>query len=93
MNELLPLALLAIFLVHLLAFAVLGLRRREGYYLALVATFSLLCLSITVRLWWPDWTLGERAVFQWLRYLAWAAAGISIGWTLRRVIERRRSAS
>lgn len=86
------LALLAIFLVHLVAFATLGLRRRQTYYLALVLTFSLLSLSIVVRLWWPEWRLGEHAVSQWLRYLAWLAAAVSIGWTLSRIIDRRRKA-
>jgi hypothetical protein len=93
MTNLLPLALLAIFLIHLVAFSVLGLRRRQGYYIALVATFFLLSLSIAVRLWWPHWTLGESAVFELLRFLAWAAAAVSIGWTLSRVIARRRSKS
>jgi hypothetical protein len=93
MNDAFLFALLAIFLVHLFAFGLLGLRRRQAYYLALMLTFSLLSLSIALRLWWPDWVVGQRPLFEWLRYLAWLAAAVSIGWTLTRIVQRRRGAA
>lgn len=93
MTDLLLYILLAIFLAHLTAFAALGMRRRQKYYIALVLTFSLLSLSIALRLWWPDWVMGQRPLFEWLRYLAWLAAAVSVGWTLTRIVQRRRSAT
>jgi hypothetical protein len=93
MNDVFLIALLAVFLVHLLVFGLLGWRRRQAYYLALVITFSLLSLSIALRLWWPDLTLGQRPLFAWLRALAWVSAAVSIGWTLTRILIRRKAQS
>lgn len=82
--------LLIIFSVHLVAFAGLWMRRRQGYYVALVATFLLLTLSVALRLGdgGPLW-LGRPAA-DWLRYAAWASAAISISWTAARILRRRR---
>ena len=83
-------ALLVIFLVHLAAFAVLGSRRRQLYYAALVVTFGLLSGAMAARL-FP----GELAVVDGiglamlLRYGAWGAAAVSISWTLLRIRARR----
>lgn len=93
MNDLFLIALLVVFLVHLLAFGLLGWRRRQAYYLVLVTTFFLLSLSIVLRLWWPAFVLGQRPLFEWLRYLAWISAALSIGWTLTRVLARHRAQS
>lgn len=84
-------ALLVVFLVHLVVFAILGLRRRQGYYLALVVTFSLLSAATAFRLWWPELTLGEWLVSQVLRAAAWLAAAVSISWALARSVSRRRA--
>ena len=82
--------LLLIFLIHLVAFAVLGLRRRQPYYLALVVTFALLSASMAVRLFAPERALGgDLALQDALRLAAWPAAAVSIGWTLLRVRNRR----
>lgn len=91
MNNPALVALLVVFLVHLVAFAVLGLRRREGYYLALVVTFALLSVSIGARLIAPDIALGNWPLHQLIRYTAWVAAAISITWTISRMRQRFRA--
>ncbi|RFF30834.1 hypothetical protein [Wenzhouxiangella sediminis] len=80
--------LLLVFAVHLAAFAVLGLRRRQLYYLALVVTFGLLTASFALRLWGGGPVLAERALYEWLRYGAWAAAVTSVSWTVLRARRR-----
>ncbi len=85
--------LLLIFSVHLLAFAYLGLRRRQGYYVALVVTFGLLSAAMAARLFAPDAMVA--ADVSWagaLRMAAWPAAAVSIAWTVGRIVQRRRSA-
>lgn len=84
--------LLIVFLLHLVAFAVLGLRRRQPYYAALVVTFTLLSGSMAVHLFAPGMQIGaDVALATALRASAWAAAAVSIGWTLLRVRQRRRA--
>ncbi|MFO7858224.1 MAG: hypothetical protein R6V11_04800 [Ectothiorhodospiraceae bacterium] len=88
-QPLMEFALLVIFLVHLGAFTWLWVRRRQPYYLALIATFTLLSAATAARLLAPDLqvaatlTLGEV-----LRAAALAAAAVSIGWTLMRMRAR-----
>ncbi|MEF8833260.1 MAG: hypothetical protein V5A42_00220 [Halofilum sp. (in: g-proteobacteria)] len=82
--------LLVVFLVHLAAFIVLGLRRRQPYYLSLVLTFSLLSGAMAARLFLPGWTVaGDIELAHGLRMASWAAAVISIAWTLLRIRARR----
>ena len=82
--------LLLVFLVHLAAFVVLGLRRRQPYYLSLVLTFSLLSGTMAARLFLPDSTVaGGVELAHGLRMAAWAAAVVSIAWTLLRIRARR----
>jgi len=81
--------LLLVFLVHLVVFAILGLRRRQGYYLALVVTFSLLSAAMAFRLWWPEFSVADWPVSQLLRAMAWIAAAVSITWGLARFVSRR----
>ena len=96
MDPILSTLLLLVFLVHLAAFAILGLKRRQAYYLALVLTFSLLSASMATRLLAPDASLTSGLPLQEaLRMAAWPAAVLSIGWTLARVgariaVRRRR---
>lgn len=88
---LLPTALLVVFLVHLVAFVVLGLRRRQAYYIALVVTFSLLSGAMAAQLFIPEVNLmPQLPLHQALRQAAWPAAAISIGWTIWRIVQRRR---
>ena len=81
--------LVVLFSIHLVVFARLGLKRRQMYYLALVVTFTLLTASFGLRLVAPEWQVGATAVHQWLRYLAWCSAAISISWTGIRLSKRR----
>lgn len=77
--------LLLVFALHLVAFAVLGLRRRQAYYAALVVTFGLLTASFAFRLWGGAPALWNQPLHQWLRYGAWAAALVSVSWTVTRI--------
>lgn len=84
--------LLLVFLVHLAAFAALGLRRRQRYYSALVITFALLSATMAANLFAPEASLpGGLALPEVLRVGAWLAAAVSIGWTLLRVRARLRA--
>ena len=77
-------ALLAVFIVHLILFARLALRCRQGYYLAVTLTFALLVIAFGLRLGWPEIRVGELQLFQLFRWSAWASAVVSISWFLVR---------
>lgn len=81
--------LLVVFAIHLVAFAWLGFRRRERYYLALVITFGLLTAAFTLRLVAPAWPPGGLPAHAVLRYAAWCAAAVSLSWTALRIRQRR----
>lgn len=85
--------LLGVFVIHLVIFARLALRRREAYYVAVTMTFALLVLAFGLRLLWPELRAGTVALHQMFRWLAWVSAGVSISWLLLRRFERRRSGS
>lgn len=90
---LLSAVLLIIFAVHLLAFAYLGMRRRQGYYAALVVTFGLLTSAMGARLFVPEAMLMDEVSWAGaLRMAAWPAAAVSIAWTVWRIRQRRRYA-
>ncbi|PKL94749.1 MAG: hypothetical protein CVV18_07965 [Gammaproteobacteria bacterium HGW-Gammaproteobacteria-8] len=91
MDEWLSWALMLLFGAHLAGFAVLGWRRREWYYLALVLTFGVLTGSFALRLVAPDLESGGVPLYLWLRYAAWGAAAVSISWTALRMQQRRRN--
>lgn len=80
--------LLLVFGVHLVAFALLWWRRRQGYYVALVITFALLTASTGLRLWGEAPVVANQPLDQWLRYGAWVAAAVSLSWTLARIWRR-----
>jgi NADH:ubiquinone oxidoreductase subunit 6 (subunit J) len=88
MGDGLNIVLVAVFAVHLVAFSVLLLRRRQAYYVALVLTFSLLTAAFSLRLlgWSPEW--GGMGLDQVLRYAAWASAAVSLSWTGARIVRR-----
>ncbi|MDX1589930.1 MAG: hypothetical protein R3296_13405 [Oleiphilaceae bacterium] len=84
--------LLGIFLIHLAAFAALGMKRRQYYYLALVVTFSLLSASLASEMFAPQLFVGQDlALHQALRMCAWLSATVSVGWTVQRLIRRAQS--
>ena len=91
MQNAIPALLLALFLAHLIGFAILGFKRREWYYLALVTTFGLLSAAFATLLFAPDAQAGGYALHRLLRFAAWAAAAVSISWTALRVLMRRRT--
>lgn len=90
MSPILAGALLVLFLVHLAAFARLGLKRREPYYLALVVTFALLSAAFATLLLAPQAMAGSWPLHRVFRVAAWAAAAVSISWTVARAVRRRR---
>jgi len=86
----LPDLLLAlVFAVHLGAFAYLGFRRRQLYYLALVLTFALLTAAFLLRALAPDLEWLGAPLHLIVRRAAWLAAAVSLSWGLVRW--RRRS--
>jgi len=90
MTNAIPALLLIVFLAHLIGFAVLGFRRRQWYYLALVITFGLLSAAFAAQLFAPEARLANVPVHWLLRITAWAAAAISVSWTALRVLGRKR---
>ncbi len=73
-------ALVGLFAIHLIAFAVLTWRRRTWQFAPAMATFALLvalnlCRAIHV---------GSEALHGWLRGLAWLGLFVSVGAWLRR---------
>jgi hypothetical protein len=90
MNAAIAWPLMLLFAAHLAGFTVLGLKRREWYYLALIVTFSLLTTAFALAVFAPELQIlgveGHRAA----RYAAWPAAALSLTWTAVRVAARRR---
>lgn len=77
---------------HLVPMLVVGLKRRELYYLAPIITFALLTATFGLRWLAPGFVLGSMTVplHQALRYIAWIAAAISIPLLVIRIRRRRR---
>lgn len=90
MNQVFSWAMMLLFAAHLAGFSVLGLRRREWYYLALVLTFGLLTSSFAARLFAPELEAAGEPLYLLLRHVAWVAAAISVSWTALRMQRRRR---
>ncbi len=91
MSQSVLIALLFVFLVHLGVFSMLWVRRRQGYYVALVVTFTLLSAAIGLRLVAPGIEGGHGLyLHELLRYGAWMAAAVSISWTIARGLRRVR---
>lgn len=91
MSQVINWVLMLLFAAHLVGFSVLGLRRREWYYLALILTFGVLTGSFALRLFAPGFEVGGASLYLWLRYVAWGAAAVSISWTAMRMQQRRRN--
>jgi hypothetical protein len=82
--------LLLVFVVHLVVFGRLALKRRMIYYWLLTAVFAALVAAFGIRLFEPGWAVGGEPVYQWARYVAWGLAAITIPWTVARIVGRRR---
>lgn len=91
MNDVVAWLLMLLFAAHLAGFIVLGTRRREWYYLAPIVTFSLLTGAFALLLFAPQWTIADRPAHVAVRYVAWAAAIVSISWAVARMVARRRA--
>lgn len=79
-----------LFASHLVPMLVVGLKRRELYYLAPITTFSLLTAAFGLRWLAPDVQIGSVPLHQPVRYTAWAAAAVSIPLLVIRIRKRRR---
>ena len=90
MTNAISVLLLLVFLVHLVGFSILGLRRRQWYYLALVITFALLSAAFATLLIAPELRLAGMPLYRLLRQAAWVAAAVSISWTALRMLGRKR---
>lgn len=80
--------LTVLFTAHLVVFAVLYLRQRQGRYLLLSLTFALLVGSVWARHWAGDMPSIDAQRLIWtLRGMAWVLGVIGLVWAL---IARRR---
>lgn len=84
----LDLVLALVFAVHLAAFSRLWWLRGQGYYVALMITFALLTAAFGLRLWDGVPAVAGQSIDRWIRYGAWAAAIVSLSWTLLRLRRR-----
>lgn len=91
MTNTIPALLLLLFLAHLVGFAILGLKRRQWYYLALVTTFALLSAAFATLLFAPEVQVGGLELHRVFRYAGWASAAVSISWTALRALGRKRT--
>jgi len=79
-----------LFAAHLVPFIVIGLKRREWYYLAPDITFSLLTAAFGLRLFAPEFQVADTPLHRPVRYAAWAACAVSIPLFVLRIRQRRR---
>jgi len=84
------LLMFALFAAHLIPLLIVGVKRRELYYLAPVTTFALLTLTFGLRLFAPELEVGSTPLHEPVRYAAWAAAAVSIPLFVIRFRQRRR---
>ena len=84
-------ALIVLFSIHLLAFALLWWRRRERHLLWLVLTFTLLVSSCVVTLVAPTIMLGTLTLDWVLRIAAWSASALALVGIIKRSRAKRRT--
>jgi len=82
-----------LFGAHLIPMLIVGIKRRELYYLAPITTFALLTLTFGLRLFAPELEVGDRPLHEPVRYMAWIAAAVSIPLFIVRFRQRRRQRS
>ena len=90
MPEWLVIFLLLVFVIHLVIFGRLALKRKLFYYWLVTAVFAMLVASFGLRLIVPGWMLGPLAGYELFRYLAWLLAVITIPWMVARLLTKRR---
>ena len=90
MPEWLVILLLLVFIVHLVIFSRLALKKKLPYYWLVSAVFAMLVASFGLRVFAPEWMLGPLAAYQLFRYFAWLLAVITIPWLVIRLLNKRR---
>ena len=90
MPEWLVIFLLLVFVIHLVIFGRLALKRKLLYYWLVSAVFAMLVASFGLRLIAPGWMLGPQAGYHLFHYFAWLLAAITIPWMVARILNKRR---
>jgi hypothetical protein len=90
MPEWLVIVLLLVFVVHLVIFSRLALKRRLAYYWLVSAVFLMLVASFGSRVFAPEWMLGPLAAYELFRYFAWMLAVITIPWMVIRLRKKQK---
>jgi hypothetical protein len=75
--------LLVVFVVHFIIFTILTIKNLSGYYCCVAATFFLLIIAYSLRLWAADWRFAGIKIFWYFRIAAWSMACISLYLTIR----------
>ena len=70
---------LLVFTTHMPLFAWRYRRTGEPRFAASTATFALLSVTYALRVFAPDVTVAEIALWQWVRVPAWLCAALSLG--------------
>ena len=78
MTDILPVALIVIFMIHLVVFAYLFFKHKKVYHLFFCAAFICLIAGQIVHALCPGQWPGDRAAISWFRYGAWLCTGIAL---------------
>jgi hypothetical protein len=84
MPDWLVIALLVVFVIHLVLFLRIALKRRERYYWLVSLTFLLLVISFSSRLWLSDLLIGKIPAYWFPRVAAWGCTITVIVLAIRR---------
>jgi peptidoglycan/LPS O-acetylase OafA/YrhL len=85
----LAILLLALFSIHFVVFLRLYFKRKDRLLLGVACVFMLLLISVILRKWLPEMTLGGIPLFWLTRFASW---GTTAGVILLR-LKRRKSAN
>ncbi len=78
MSQSLTFGLMAIFIIHFLAFLYLYIKNRRTYYVYLMISFVLLTSYLAMRFWWHDFMLFGHFAYSYLRIAAWVFTGLGL---------------
>jgi len=81
--------LIVLFAVHLIVFGMLGLKRKERYYLFVCITFTLLIITFSIRLWAPEAEVAGMQLYWVFRIAAWMSAAVSLTMLVRRRVLKK----
>ncbi|MCC6749240.1 MAG: hypothetical protein IT371_16375 [Deltaproteobacteria bacterium] len=85
-------SLLVLFLVHLVPFTWLTVKRRQARYGLVALVFLLLSISFGLVLFAPGFTVGHVPAYWYTRVAAWACALLSLILAVRRRLLAKRAA-